>query len=207
MDAFSEILSAVKLNGALYFNAEFSAPWGVNTPPSRQLAPLLAPGAPHLVIYHLVIDGSAFAHMEGRSVALHPGDVVVLPHGDPHVMTSEIGLAEWRESLAVERKVQARDFTMLEAGGGGERTRLVCGFMSCDPQLSRPILTGLPPIFKVNLRADRSGQWLESSILHLVEEASSGTVGSDAMLAKLSEALFVDTLRRYLAALPERETG
>jgi transcriptional regulator GlxA family with amidase domain len=79
--------------------------------------------------------------------------------------------------------------------------------MSCDPFLSRPILGGLPSVFKVNVRTDRSGQWLESSILHLVEEAASGRVGSDAMLAKLSEALFVDTLRRYVAGLPEKQTG
>jgi transcriptional regulator GlxA family with amidase domain len=65
----------------------------------------------------------------------------------------------------------------------------------------------LPAVFKVNIRTDRAGHWLESSILHLVEEAASGRVGSEAMLAKLSEALFVDTLRRYISALPEQQTG
>jgi hypothetical protein len=79
--------------------------------------------------------------------------------------------------------------------------------MTCDPYLSRPILNGLPPVFKVNIRRDRSGQWLESSILHLVEEAVSGRAGSEVMLAKLSEALFVDTLRRYVAGLPEQQMG
>ena len=79
--------------------------------------------------------------------------------------------------------------------------------MTCDPYLSRPILSGLPPVFKVNIRTDRSGQWLENSILHLVEEAASGRFGSEAMLAKLSEALFVDTLRRYVAGLPEQQMG
>jgi AraC-like DNA-binding protein len=79
--------------------------------------------------------------------------------------------------------------------------------MTCDPHISRPILNGLPPVFKVNIRTDRSGQWLESSILHLVDEAISGRVGSEAMLAKLSEALFVDTLRRYVAELPEQQRG
>src|SRR2546423_12995608 len=79
--------------------------------------------------------------------------------------------------------------------------------MTCHPYLSRPILNGLPPVFKVNIRTDRSGHWLESLIVHLVEEAASGRVGSEAMLAKLSEALFVDTLRRYVAGLPEQEKG
>jgi AraC-like DNA-binding protein len=95
----------------------------------------------------------------------------------------------------------------MQAGGGGDSARYVCGYMACDPFLSRPILGGLPPVFKVNIRTDRSGRWLENSILHLAEEAASGRVGSDAMLAKLSEALFVDTLRRYVAGMPEQQTG
>jgi AraC-like DNA-binding protein len=82
-----------------------------------------------------------------------------------------------------------------------------CGYLSCDPNLCRPILNGLPPVLKVNIRTDRSGNWLESSIPHLVEEAASGKLGSEAMLAKLSEALFVDTLRRYVAGLSDGQTG
>jgi AraC-like DNA-binding protein len=62
-------------------------------------------------------------------------------------------------------------------------------------------------VFKVNLRSDRAGQWLENSILYLVEEASSGQIGSEAMLAKLSEALFVETLRCYIAGLPKHQLG
>ena len=65
----------------------------------------------------------------------------------------------------------------------------------------------MPTVLKVNIRSDRAGHWLENSILHLVEEAASDRAGSAAMLAKLSEALFVDTLRRYVAGLPEHQTG
>jgi AraC-like DNA-binding protein len=208
MDAFSEILSGVKLNGAFFFSAEFSAPWCFTSPASHTLAPLLAPGAPHLVIYHFVIDGAAFVQLsEGQSVELGPGDIVVVPHGDPHTMTSAPGVAAASMNSAILSKIKSRDLRPLQGGGGGDSARYVCGYMACDPFLSRPILGGLPPVFKVNIRTDRSGQWLENSILHLTEEAASGRVGSDAMLAKLSEALFVDTLRRYVAGLPEQQTG
>ena len=100
-----------------------------------------------------------------------------------------------------------RELSRLQAGGGGKTTRFVCGYMACDPHLSRPVLGGLPQVFKVNIRTDPSGRWLENSILHLVDEAASERVGSEAMLAKLSEALFVDTLRRYVASMPEQQTG
>jgi AraC-like DNA-binding protein len=208
VDAFSEILSGVKLNGAVFFSAEFSAPWGLSTPPSTAIADELAPGTEHLVLYHFLIDGGAMVEMaDGLSMELAAGDVVIFPHGHQHHMTSSKDLAAPFPNYGIYAKVKARDLTPLRAGGGGCTSRFVCGYMTCDPYLCRPVLSGLPAVFKVNIRTDRSGQWLESSILHLVEEAASGRVGSEAMLAKLSEALFVDTLRRYVAGLPEQQTG
>lgn len=207
MDAFSEILSGVKLNGAVFFTAAFSAPWGLSTPASNVMAPRIAPGAAHLVLYHLMVEGSAVIEMlDGQSTELMSGDVVIFPHGDAHHMSSP-GAARPFPNYGISAKIQSRDLSPLHAGGGGDVSHLVCGYMTCDPYLGRPILSGLPAVFKVNIRTDRSGHWLESSILHLVEEAVSGKVGSEAMLAKLSEALFVDTLRRYVASLPEKQTG
>jgi AraC-like DNA-binding protein len=207
MDAFSEILSAVKLNGAVFFTAEFSAPWGLTTPASNQMAAKIAPQAEHLVLYHLVVEGRAVVELaDGQRTELVPGDIVIFPHGDPHHMSSGSAPRPFPD-YGISAKIEARDLTPLHAGGGGETSRLVCGYMTCDPYLSRPILSGLPPVFKINIRTDRSGHWLENSILHLVEECASGRVGSQAMLAKLSEALFVDTLRRYVAGLPEKQLG
>jgi AraC-like DNA-binding protein len=208
MDAFSEILSGVKLSGAVFFSAEFSAPWGMSPPASKVVAENVAPGAAHLVLYHLLIEGTGFVEMEdGQSVLLVPGDVVVFPHGDPHHMSNGKATKPPFPNYGITPKIQARDLSPLRAGGGGAVSRFVCGYMTCDPHLSRPILNGLPPVFKVNVRADSAGHWLETSILHLVEEAVSGRVGSEAMLAKLSEALFVDTLRRYVDGLPEQQNG
>ncbi len=211
MDPFSEILSEVKLKGALFFNAEFSAPWGFCSPPSQSLAPVLAPGAPHLVIYHFVVEGSALVRLDGQPpVTMRPGDIVVFPHGDPHQLCSSESakLMDCRETVSLlTQKVAARDLTLMQMGGGGHVTRFVCGFMACDPLLCRPVLAGLPPMLVVNVRTDRSGHWLENTILHLVDEASSGAAGSEAMLAKLSEALFFDTLRRHIAGMPEQQSG
>jgi AraC-like DNA-binding protein len=207
MDVFSEMLSGVVLKGALYFNAEFSAPWGFCTPPAPELAQLLARDAPHLVIYHFLVEGSGFIRLNGDlQVDLNAGDVVVVTHGDSHEMCSAVGVGD-KLSDAMKAKLQSHDLTAMQAGGGGDVARFVCGFMVCDPLLCGPIFRSLPPIFKVNLRTDNAGQWLENLLLHLVEEATSGRVGSEAVLAKMSEALFVDTLRRYLAGLPKQEVG
>ena len=207
MDAFSEVLSGVRMKGAMFFSAEFSAPWRLSTPHCRVLASALAPGAPHMMMYHLVVDGSARVSVEGGpDVELSPGDLVVFPHGDPHQLSAGSG-TNLVEGAAVLRKIATRDLSPMQAGGGGATTRFVCGYLTLDPLLCGPILESLPPMLTVNVRTDRSGQWLEQSILHLVEECASDRAGSDAMLAKLSEALFVDTLRRYVTGLPDQTTG
>jgi AraC-like DNA-binding protein len=208
MDAFSAVLSDVKLTGAVFFSAEFSAPWGFSTGEPKTMAAKIAPGAAHLVLYHLVVEGGAVIDLaDGASISLQPGDVVVFPRGDAHHMSSGKAATRPFPNYGITAKIQARDLSPLQAGGGGEISRFVCGYLTCDPHLCRPILNGLPGVFKVNIRSDRSGHWLETSIMHLLDEAASGRVGSEAMLAKLSETLFVDTLRRYVAMLPDQQMG
>src|SRR5262249_35124143 len=65
----------------------------------------------------------------------------------------------------------------------------------------------LPPLIKVNIRDDPSGQWLENSLMFSVTQAANREAGAGAMLAKLSEAVFAETLRRYVGQLPEGQTG
>lgn len=207
MDAFSEVLSGVRLNGAMFFSAEFSAPWRVFTPASSTLAPALAPDAQHLVVYHLVVDGTAHAQLDnGSAIELSAGHIVVFPHGNPHYLSGGSGTGDIESAMVLE-KIANRDLSPMQSGGGGAMTRFVCGYLSLDPLLCGPILESLPPMLTVNVRTDASGQWLEQSILHLVAEAASDRAGSEALLAKLSEALFVDTLRRYVASLPDQSIG
>src|ERR1700675_1444632 len=87
MDVLSEVLKLVSLEGAVFFNAEFSAPWCLRSPVSRSVAPYLAPDAEHLIIYHLLTEGRAYARLpDGRREELTAGDIVIFPHGDAHLL-------------------------------------------------------------------------------------------------------------------------
>jgi AraC-like DNA-binding protein len=207
MDVLSEVLKVVKLQGAMFYNGEFSSPWSLCSPPSRTVAPYLSPGAGHVIIYHLLTEGHASARLvDGERIALDAGDLVVFPHGDPHII--ENGRATKTVDLAKElARIVAHGLKVARFGGGGEVTRFICGFMACDPQLSQVFLSGLPPVFKVSIRNDPSGRWLENSIRFSVDEADASRAGGEAVLAKLSEVLFVETLRAYIADLPAEQTG
>jgi AraC-like DNA-binding protein len=207
MDVLSEVLKVVTLQGAVFYNAEFSAPWGIRTPDSRKVAPHVAPDGGHVIIFHLLIDGRGAARVEnGERLPLQAGDIVVFPHGDPHIM--ENGAPRTVQDNEKElHRIMAQGVKLSRWGGGGEVTRFICGYMACEPRLSRLVLSGLPPIFKVNIRDDDAGRWLESSIRFSVTGADGTTPGGGAVLAKLSEVLFVETLRRYVAQWPEGRTG
>jgi transcriptional regulator GlxA family with amidase domain len=79
--------------------------------------------------------------------------------------------------------------------------------MTCEPDLSRIFLGGLPPVLKVNIGNDAAGQWLEQSIRYSVGTMDGTQPGGAAVLAKLSELLFIETLRRYIILLPKEQTG
>jgi len=207
MDPYSEILSGLKLQGAIFFRAEFSAPWFINAPPSPQLAAALGIENAHVVNFHLLTEGEAHVEMPtGSTLNLAAGEIVIFPHGDPHFLMSTDGACR-NEDAAVATKVRARDLSPLRLGGGGAQAKFVCGYMACGPFFCRSVVSGLPTVITVNIRSDPAGRWVESSLLHLLEEVGSNCVGSEAVLAKLSEALFIEALRKYAAQLPEDRAG
>jgi AraC-like DNA-binding protein len=207
MDVLSEVLRAVKLEGALFFNGEFSAPWCLNSGPANAAASYLAPGeGQHLILFHFLTEGRAYAKLaDGQREELTAGDIVVVPHGDAHLLgngpnTKPMDSLQLLGSLTPGLK-------LASFGGGGEVTKFVCGYMGCDPRLSELFLAGLPKIFKVHVTQGTSGQWLEHSIRFSVDDLNSSNAGSGLVLSKLSELLFVETLRRYINTLPSDQTG
>jgi AraC-like DNA-binding protein len=204
MDALSEVLKVVQLNGAIFFNARFSAPWCVASPAEASLAPMLGLGEERVLLYHYIVEGSCLVTLEGMApLCLSAGDIVVFPHGDAHTMASSAGTQPQLDAHAILRSRSE----LLQFGGGGETTRIVCGYMACDPRLFQPVLAALPRVVTVNLPGMDKARWLEASLQHAVEEANSPRPGAEGVLAKLSEVMVVETLRQYVAQLSPEQTG
>lgn len=208
MDVLSEVLKAVKLDGAVFFNGEFSAPWCAREPDAGTMAAYLSTRASHIIIFHLILDGRAYARveMDGRAVPLEAGDIIIVPHGDAHLMGNGPPVTPI-DSAKQLQQVLAEGRMISQFGGGGEMTKLICGYLTCDPQLSQVFLAGLPPIVKVHIRDNPSGRWVEDTLRYSVNQAEASGPGGAAVIAKLSEVLFVETLRRYIEKLPRTQTG
>lgn len=208
MDVLSEVLKTVKLDGAVFFNGEFSSPWCAREPDACTMASYLPARPKHVIIFHLMTEGRGYVRIEedGRGVPLEAGDIVILPQGNAHFMGNGHPVTPI-DSAAQLQRVLAEGRMISQVGGGGELTKLICGYLTCDPQLCQVFLAGLPPIVKVHIRDSPSGQWLESTFQYSVDHAESSGPGSTAVIAKLSEVLFVETVRLYIAKLPPTQTG
>src|ERR1700741_455230 len=92
-------------------------------------------------------------------------------------------------------------------GGKGRLARMVCGFLGCTSAECHPVLSALPPLLKLNVEQGGAAEWIRSTFQYAAQEVSAGRPGSETVLAKLSELLFVEAVRRYAEALPQGETG
>ena len=206
MDALSELLRVVKLSGAMFYNAECTAPWCFRSPPSRRFAPYVGHPTSHIIEFHLVNEGRGYVRVGQESTPFVPGDILMLPHGDAHAMGNGSG-CEMIDGEAALPDLLSGQIKLSHIGGGGELTRLICGYLACEPRLIQPALAGLPRVVRVNIRSDRAGEWLENSIRYAVSEAAAAAPGSDVIVGRLAEVLFAETLRRYLLQLPPGRTG
>lgn len=159
-----------------------------------------------MIIYHYLTDGRAYAQLPGGSRRdLGPGNVVIFPHGDAHTLGSGAGRPV--DSLKIFAKNLSNGLKVVRYGGGGELAKFVCGYMTCDPGLIEVVLARLPSMFVVDIANDAAGQWLANSIQFSVREAGAPGTGSDVVLARLSEVLFIETLRRFIQNLPDQQNG
>jgi AraC family transcriptional regulator, alkane utilization regulator len=209
MDALSDVLRVAHLTGGVFLHAEFSAPWCIATRVAPEhCAPVLGP-ASHLLPYHYVVEGELHIRVDGEnveSVTIGAGEVVLLPRNDLHLMGSDLSLPPVAGSDIIQPPKDGGLFSIHHGGGGG-RTRMICGFLGCAGAEGNPVISTLPPLLRLSVEQGGAAEWIRSTFQYAAEEVSAGRPGSETVLAKLSELLFVEAVRRYAEALPDGQTG
>jgi len=207
MDSLSDVLKTVHLDGAVYLNAEFTAPWCVEAQYGMPRGTAHA-GADHIIFFHCLTEGACRARLvdDGEILELHAGDLIVFAHDHRHLLGSDIRLEPIDAGL-ITPPASPDEMIQLRHGGGGEATRFVCGYLSCNRRVSGPLLAALPQMLRVPLGGDPGSAWLLELLRMGVRESIAGQPGADSILTKLSELLFAQALRRHTESLPPDATG
>jgi len=217
VDILSEVLRVVRLSGAIVFCAEFTRPWAILSSPPAMLAARLKVPEGSVTPFHVVTEGSCLVTSGTLPpIQVEAGDVIMFPRGDQHILASDSQLVAI-PIQDVYSQPATEQIAVVKHGGAGPSAHLICGFLHADQRFD-PLLKSLPAVLCVRSRDDsltletldgtgrhvqpithpQEKEWWRASVRYLTSETATPGPGNRAVLARLTESLFLELLRWQL---------
>lgn len=208
MDALSDVLRVMRLRGGIFVRGEFYEPWCVIT---ERVEPKNCDSdfgaTTHIIPYHFVLDGFVLVRLKnGREFRLAPGDSVLFPRNDWHLLGSDLD-GKAVNSNEVIRRSDDGGLASIVLGCGERPTRMVCGFLAAEDVRGNPVLAALPSALHLDGRDGSARDWIRTTFYHAAEEIAAGRSGAEVMMGKISELLFIEAIQRYMESLSSNQTG
>jgi AraC-like DNA-binding protein len=187
MDVLNDILKSIKLGGGVYFRCEFSAPWGMDIQPTP------------VAEFHIVVRGTCWLRMAAMEepIPLHGGDLVVFPHGDAHaLLDSPDGVAKPAQEILEGQNLE--NYGPVTYGGDGLPSTVLCGYFEFDRNNPHPLVRALPPLIHIRGADGMDFAWLQTAINFMIHETKNAKPGSEAVVSRLAEVLFVQMMRAHI---------
>ncbi len=202
-DLLSEILRAVRLNGAVFLSACFTAPFGVADPRVYdQRTPMSR--LRHVSILHLIVAGECQFESAGEQRRVAAGDLIFLPQPGPYRFWNGAPLRV-ADASEVVRPGGIPGVWIADHGGGGAAVRMICGFIESAEFLFAPVFRSLPAM--IIEQTSGAGALIVSTVDEIVAQVGRAAPGSAAVLGRLMELLFVELLRRHVERMPAGASG
>ncbi len=193
-DLLSEVLQDLRLSNATYGRSELTAPWGIQIPFKEG------------VRFHFVAEGRCLMRSDGlKPVMMNEGDVVLLPHGSAHEIANDPTCAT-RPLAELEPALVGNGTYRLAAGGGGERSLIVCCTIGFEGPTANPLLEMLPPI--IHVRRDEIRDSYIATVLGLMaEEVRTPRIGGATLMARLADIILTHIVRTWVESADAQLTG
>lgn len=203
-DTLSDIFRTLRLKGGIFLDARFTAPWCVTSHVTPEDIRTFLKTPAEIITLHYVVSGKTYVGIgDGERIAVHSGELVLLPRNDAHVLGSGTHGEPVNSHHLIELAPDG-GLARIVHGGDGELTHIICGFLATEEQRN-PLIQSLPPLLKVNVREGVSRDWIESSVRYAAEGLHHGAVAASPVMGRLSELLFAEAVRGYVMGLPENE--
>lgn len=205
-DILSDALRAVRLNGSVFLNACFRTPFGIVTPREFDAATPLS-HLRHVSIFHLIVSGSCTLRVAGlEPIVVSAGDIVMLPFADEHRFWDGDN-PDMANAEQLLKPSPVPGMWTIDHGGDGKATRMVCGFIESSEFLFAPVFRTLPPLWIDRVDDGEVGALLASTLREIITLAETAAPGTEIVLGRLMEMLFIEVLRRYATRLPPNAKG
>lgn len=193
MDTLSAVLAPVRLQQTAWVSTIGRGAWGITLPEASRC-----------VRFHYIVRGRAWLDVDGERLALASGDLAVLSRGHAHTVRDDPKTPgrPWHE-VAKCATHPISGVTHLELGTKGVETTLLTGGFVLDDPLATPILATLPPVIRMNPQSEQDVPSLHENMQFITREVSATKPGSEIVLLRMADVMFIQILRATLARLPE----
>jgi len=194
-DVLADVLSSIRLGGAIFCAMELRAPWSMELDPSP------------FAHFHVFERGGGYLKLGGtkKSVALAGGDLIIVTKGSGHVVSDhpQTPPVPWHVLLKMKKSTSGPH--VIRQAGEGPSTQMICGKFQFENWKNNPLVSLLPPL--IHIPALQAGEWLPLSLRLLSNEATSAKPGSQTILTRLTDIVFVQALRVWVENQPEEQGG
>lgn len=196
MDVLADVMKTLQFEGRIYCRSVLRAPWGMEMPPTEGAA------------FHIVSSGECFLELEEerRPIPLAAGDLAVVTTRRTHRLVSAPGARTRLLSDLIRERGPDRT-KPLQSGGAGAPTLLTCGKFLLNGGGGHTLFSLLPRVIHVRGEAGRAVPWLDATLQLITQEAAAHRMGSEAIVSRLIDVIFVQSLRSWLEKAPERAGG
>jgi AraC-like DNA-binding protein len=195
VSAIGEALRFVQMSGIFYCPSELTEPWGLELPPMEDC-----------VWFHVVTEGEANIEVNGETRRIGAGDLALVPHGTGH--------RAWGRQPAPTPSVfdlphdyYSDQYALLQHGGGGERTHVVCGGIRFDHPAARHLIEALPAIIHIEASRSTRADWMQATLELMAEETRFVRPGSEAVISRLCDIVVIQAIRTWIERDPAAQTG
>jgi len=195
-DPLGEALHALRMSGAFYCRSEFTEPWGLTLPP-----------LPDYLWFHVVTAGSVSLDLgDGELTTLHSGDIALVTQGAGHRLCSHPETPA-PDILALPREELSERYEVLQHGGGGALTRMMCGAVRFDHPAARNLVALLPEIIYLDAAGAPDVVSMQGTVALIAAETRHVRPGGDAVITRLADVLIIQAIRWWIETDPSAQTG
>jgi AraC-like DNA-binding protein len=187
LDPLGEVLHLLRMRGAFYCRSDLRAPWALEMPAIEDAVSL-----------HVVLAGHATVEVGDEAVDLAAGDLVLVPHGRGHHIASERGVRPAGRVDQLPQHHLGPHYSLLEYGGVGAPTRLLCAVVGFDDPAAAVVLAALPPVLAASGSAAVAHGWMGETIRLLSAELTELRPGGEEVTTRLADVLVIQALRAFL---------
>jgi AraC family transcriptional activator of mtrCDE len=143
--------------------------------------------------FHIVTTGNCLLERSGgRPLRLEAGDVLLLPHGDAHVVRSSARMCGPKSPIRIEHGNAIETKTNTE---GKAATELICGRLHFEAATDSLVIATLPDVIVLRLGKEPLLDRMRMLVRAIHDELKGGRLGALAVATDLASALFVQMLR------------